>query len=517
MLNKQIRSVLFASVAALAVTACGADDVASPGEGNIIVLPAPAPAPAPAPTPTPTPTPGSGPAASCPTGTANVGTITTGNGEEVRNCQISGIITGNLLIPKAVGTVYSFSGEVDVGIDGGATGIITFEPGVTVFGSSGGDFLLVNRGSQIFAEGTATAPIIFTSRQNILGTTTADSIGQWGGVVILGRAPISNCATGDVSNPGGTRTDCEAIIEGPANAVYGGTLPNDSSGRLSYLQIRYPGFEVSTGNELNGISLGGVGRGTFFQNIQVHNSSDDAVEWFGGRVNGKNLAFTGNDDDSVDSDVGYKGFNQFVLAVQRVNGGDHNWEADSNGDEDAQPRQNYAMANGTLVSRGGNTTILMRGGGDYEMYNSVISSAAGSNRCLDMDGSATVQAANPALDENGPPVFQSVFMSCSGGAFVDDGNVTVAAIQTIFNAGTNNTSAGTSTLASSAWPIAFINGTNENGVTPFDAASVAASFQFGDYEPVNYIGAVKDANDTRFQGWTCGLYANDCAVAPTIG
>ncbi|NQV95473.1 MAG: hypothetical protein HQ482_10160, partial [Sphingomonadales bacterium] len=318
MLNKQFRSVLFAGVAALAVTACGADDVASPGEGNLVILPAPAPAPAPTPAPTPTPTPTAGPAASCATGTANVGTITTGNGEVVRNCQISGIITGNLLVPKAAGTIYSFSGEVDVGIDGGAAGIITFEPGVTVFGSSGGDFLLVNRGSQIFAEGTATAPIIFTSRQNILGTTTADSIGQWGGVVILGRAPISNCATGSVSNPGGTRTDCEAIIEGPANAVYGGTLPNDSSGRLSYLQVRYPGFEVSTGNELNGISLGGVGRGTFFQNIQVHNSSDDAVEWFGGRVNGKNLAFTGNDDDSVDSDVGYKGFNQFVLAVQRV-------------------------------------------------------------------------------------------------------------------------------------------------------------------------------------------------------
>ena len=133
MLNKQIRSVLFASVAALAVTACGADDVASPGEGNLVVLPTPAPTPAP--TPTPTPTPGSGPAASCPTGTANVGTITTGNGEEVRNCQISGIITGNLLVPKKAGTIYSFSGEVDVGIDGGATGIITFEPGVTVFGN----------------------------------------------------------------------------------------------------------------------------------------------------------------------------------------------------------------------------------------------------------------------------------------------------------------------------------------------------------------------------------------------
>ncbi|MEP6345021.1 MAG: hypothetical protein ABJ082_04315, partial [Parasphingorhabdus sp.] len=209
MLNKQFRSVLFAGVAALAVTACGADDVASPGEGNIVVLPSPTPAPTPAPTPTPTPTPAGTPATDCPTGTANVGTITTGNGEQARNCQVSGIIQGNLVLPKrpdTQNTVYSLSGGVEVGVDGGAQGILTVEPGVTVFGSSGGDFLLVNRGSQLFAEGTASRPIIFTSRQNILGTSGVDSIGQWGGIVILGRAPISDCATGGASNPGGSRT-----------------------------------------------------------------------------------------------------------------------------------------------------------------------------------------------------------------------------------------------------------------------------------------------------------------------
>ncbi|WP_373490845.1 hypothetical protein [Parasphingorhabdus sp.] len=511
MLNKQFRSVLFAGVAALAVTACGADDVASPGEGNIIVLPTPGPAPAPTPTPGPTPTPPGTPAADCPNGTANVGTITTGNGEQARNCQLSGVIQGNLLLPKrpdTANTVYSLSGAVEVGIDGGAQGILTIEPGVVIFGSSGGDFLLVNRGSQLFAEGTATSPIIFTSRQNILGTTGVDSIGQWGGLVMLGRAPTSDCATGGPSNPGGTRTDCEAIIEGPSNAVYGGTLPNDNSGRLSYVQVRYPGFEVSPGNELNGITLGGIGRGTFFQNIQVHNSSDDAVEWFGGRVNGKNLVMTGTDDDSVDSDSGYKGHNQFVLAVQRANGGDHVMEADSNGDEDAQPRQDHKLANITFVSRGGNHNILLRGGGDYAFYNAVLTSPAA---CIDIDSATTVQAADPAKDENGPPVFESVFMSCAT-AFVDDGNVTVAQIQTIFNAGSNNTANGTSTLSNASAAFPFINGANENGVTPF-AVSTINSF----FEDVNYIGAVRDANDTRFQGWTCSLYGNDCATAPVIG
>ena len=510
MLNKQFRSVLFASAAALAVSACGADDVASPGEGNLVVLPSPTPTPTPAPTPTPTPVAGT-PATDCPTGTANVGTITTGNGEEARNCQVSGVIQGNLVLPKRASTentVYSLSGGVEVGIDGGAQGILTIEPGVTVFGSSGGDYLLVNRGSQLFAEGTASAPIIFTSRQNILGTAGVDSIGQWGGIVILGRAPISDCATGGASNPGGARADCEAIVEGPANAVYGGTLPTDSSGRMSYLQVRYPGFEVSPGNELNGITLAGVGSGTFFQNIQVHNSSDDGVEWFGGRVNGKNLAFTGIDDDSVDSDSGYQGANQYVLAVQRVGGGDHVMEADSNGDEDAEPRQRHLLANVTFVSSGQDHVILLRGGGDYEFYNSIFNSAAA---CIDIDSATTVQAAGAAADENGPPVFQSLFMSCAT-SFVDDGNITVAEIQTIFNAGTNNTASGTSTLANASAAFPFINGANENAVTPF-AASGASSF----FEDAAYIGAVKDANDTRFQGWTCGLYANDCIVAPTIG
>ena len=327
-------------------------------------------------------------------------------------------------------------------------------------------------------------------------------------MVILGRAPISDCATGGASNPGGTRTDCEAIVEGPTNAVYGGTLPADSSGRLSYVQVRYPGFEVSPGNELNGITLAGVGSGTFFQNIQVHNSSDDGVEWFGGRVNGKNLVMTGIDDDSVDSDSGFQGNNQFVLVVQRAGAGDHVMEADSNGDEDAEPRQRHRLANVTFVSSGEDHVILLRGGGDYEFYNSVFNSPAA---CIDIDSATTIQAAGAAVDENGPPVFESLFMSCAT-AFVDDGNITAAQIQTIFNAGTNNTDSGTSTLANSAAAFPFINGATENAVTPF-AVNAVNSF----FEDVTYIGAVQDANDARFQGWTCGLYADDCGTAPTIG
>lgn len=523
MINSKLRSILYVSAVAITLSACsGADNVASPGEGNFVVLPPSAPTPPPPPPPPPAPS--AGPAATCPQGTANVGTLTTGSGENVRNCQLSGNVTGNLVIPRQAGTVYSLSGAVIVGTDAGSTGtggtqgILTIEPGVTFFGSSGGDFLLVNRGSQIFAEGTAAAPIIFTSRQNIDGVTGVNSIGQWGGIVILGRAPISDCATGAPTNPGGIRTDCEAIVEGPTNAVYGGNAPLDSSGRLAFIQVRYPGFEVSPGNELNGITLAGVGAGTFFQNIQVHNSSDDGIEWFGGRVNGRNLALTGNDDDSIDSDSGYQGANQFVLVVQRVGGGDHVWEADSNGNEDALPRQLHQIANYTFASSGGDHNINLRGGGDYELYNGVMSnaaSAASGIACIDPDGAAVVQPANPALEENGPPVFQSTFLTCAT-PFADDGNITVAAIQTIFNAGSNNVANGTSTLALSAAPFGFINGANENAATPSATAlNTINSF----FLNTNFVGAVSDANDTRFQGWTCGLYTADrsCLIAPVIG
>jgi hypothetical protein len=445
-----------------------------------------------------------------------VGTIPTATSGTLRNCQISGIVTGNLLIPNRQGTIYSFSGQVDVGVDGGTSGILTVEPGVVIFGSSGGDFLLVNRGSQLFAEGTASSPIIFTSRQNVTGDSGVDSIGQWGGVVVLGRAPISDCNTGAPTNPGGTRTDCEAIVEGPSNAVYGGNLPTDSSGRISFLQVRYPGFAVGQGNELNGITLGGVGRGTFFQNIQIHNSSDDGIEWFGGRVNGKNLALTGNDDDSIDSDLGYAGFNQFVLVVQRLNGGDRGWEADSNGNEDAEPRQDFRLANATIVSRGSSPVAQLRGGGDYALYNTILDSN-GTSVCLEVDGAATVQAMNNAIDENGPPVFQSVFASCDVLADSSSG-VTAATVMTIFNSGANNTATGTTSLVAGAAAFPFINGATENGVAVFDAAAVATMFGFTDFEAVTNIGAVSGANDTRFQGWTCGLFAADpaCTTLPVI-
>ncbi len=496
----KIRAFLLLSTV-IPLAACGADDIASPGEG-VIVVPGGGGAPPPPPPPPPPPSAGE-PADSCPQGTANVGVIA-----NQRNCQVSGVITGNLTLANLPGVIYSLSGRVqvgrDVGADGnapnGAQGILTIEAGVRVFGSQGADFLLVSRGSQLYAEGNANEPIVFTSRQNIEGTAGPDDIGQWGGIVILGRAPISSCI-GAGATPG--TADCQGQVEGTSGeAFYGGGVTNDNSGRIRYVQVRYAGFTVTEGNELNGITIAGVGAGTTLDHIQVHNGSDDGIEWFGGINNARYLVLTGIDDDSLDVDNGYKGAVQFVIAVQRANSGDKIIEGDSPGDENSVPRTDFEVANATFVGSGGADALNLRGGMDFSLINSVVT---GAPACIDIDGNGTIQGAGAGPDEDGPPVFAGVYLACDT-PFKDDSDVTAAQIAAIFNSGPNNTANGNSTLQAT-----FINGQNES-----DADTVQASTYNSFFVDTDYIGAVEDANDTWWQNWTCGLGTNSpsCTAVP---
>lgn len=513
--------------AAIPLAACGADDVASPGEG-VIVVPAPAPAPAPSPSPSPTPTPpAQGPAADCPTGTTNVGVI--GN---YRSCRIPALVTGSLTLPRRAGTAYEMNGRVDVGIDaggagtGGTAGILTVEAGAIVYANttnSDNDFLVVNRGSRIIAEGTETLPIIFTAQQNLTGAVTDDSQGLWGGVILAGRAPISNCN----QTVAGGSVGCENVVEGTGTALYGGATPTDTSGVFRYVQIRYSGTVISPNNELQGLTLGGVGSGTTIDHVQIHNSSDDGVEIFGGRVNMRFLVVTGADDDSVDTDVGYQGFMQFVLAAQKPNNtqtDNYIMEIDSNGSEDALPRQFGRIANFTFIhtSTATNAAIRLRGGADFIFVNGIV---VGPTACLNTVASndpaapSTIRPADATLQDQGPPVFNSVFFACASPfAATTQGGVTITTDQqaTFFNAGTNNTAMGTGALQS-----VFL---------PAGAAATTMAFNAATLNPsgsaflvtTNYIGAVRDANDTWYQGWTCnsnrlnlGAMSGACTALPT--
>lgn len=143
-----------------------------------------------------------------------------------------------------------------------------------------------------------------------------DNTGLWGGLVVLGEAP-TNLA--DIYGVGYGK----GIVEGltvpgfpAADATYGGNLPNDNSGSLSYISIRHAGDEIGTSNELNGLTMGAVGAGTRISFIEVYANFDDGFEWFGGTVNGDHLAAFFVGDDSFDADLGYTGVNQFLTTFQ---------------------------------------------------------------------------------------------------------------------------------------------------------------------------------------------------------
>ena len=508
------------------LAACGPTDVASPGEG-VIVAPAPTP-PAP---PPPPPAGGGVPAAACPSGPY----IDRGVVGTRRACELPSRFSTDTTIVNAPGVAYSISGPVNIGTDCGGdpaaplpgcqAATLTIQPGTLLFASAGSDYLVANRGSRLNAVGTAASPIIFTVRANLLGTTTDASQGLWGGIILLGRAPISDCNTAVA----GGSVNCQQVIEGTTSSLYGGASPNDNSGIIQYVQIRYSGFAIAPGNELQGLTMGGVGQLTTVDHIQIHNSSDDGIEIFGGRPNLKNIVISGADDDGLDTDLGYRGTIQFVIAVQRdSSNGDSMIEADSNGNEDALPRQYTRVSNATFVQRStvqGLNEILMRGGTDYALLNSVVT---GGTNCLDMDETAgtTTRAADGPLQDLGPPVFRSVVMSCTN-PFTNDGNVSTATLGTIFGTGTNNNNqAYTPSLAS-----IFINGANETAVTATDPTAFNADSLAGAGQPnaaapnrftaVTWIGAVRDAADTWYQGWTCsasyvsfGAGSTNCTVTP---
>ena len=490
---------LVLGVSALALAGCGADEIVSPGTGGNITINNP-PAPAPSPTPTPTPTQAVTPANGCPTisdaqGLTDDGTITGPTGE-YRICTLPARFNTSSNLPFIEGLLYRMNGRVDVGTDGGPTPsgsdtdvTLSIEPGVIVY-ASGSSFLFVNRGNRIDAVGTASRPIIFTSRDDVLGLNNANSSGQWGGVVLGGRAPVTDCIA-PAATPG--TVDCERQVEGAAQpAIFGGATPDDDSGNLEFVQIKYSGFVLSGDNELQSLTTGGTGSGTTFNNVMSYNSSDDGVEFFGGFVNMKNLVVVGAEDDSIDTDTGVKANLQYVVAVQRQEVGDTIIEADSNnGLEGQTPRQNTQISNATFVQRKTDDQVVrIRGGTDYALVNTVIVDASQGTPCLRIDLPETLQATG--ADENGPPVFESLVLDCDNAFRSGSGGVSEAQVQAVFDAGSNNNANFSNTLT-----MTYINGANEDAVPAFDPTALSSFF-----DSVSFIGAAQ-AGSTRFEGWTC--------------
>ena len=223
------------------------------------------------------------------------------NGEETVSGEISSDVTWTS------NNIYKLDGKVYV--TGGAT--LTIEAGTIIKGMEGQEAsasaLIVTRGAKIMAEGTADNPIIFTSV--IDDITYGEKVGSnlkretnelWGGVAILGNAPTS-AENGDKVGA------LEGIPAGNDNGKYGGDNAGDNSGMLKYVSIRHGGISIGEGNELNGLTLAGVGNGTTVENIEIYGTLDDGVECFGGTVNLKNVLVYYQGDDGIDLDQNYSG------------------------------------------------------------------------------------------------------------------------------------------------------------------------------------------------------------------
>ncbi len=227
-------------------------------------------------------------------------------------------------------TVYKLTAPVFV--EAGAS--LTIEAGTRIIGESG-SALIVTKDAKLYARGSRTAPIVFTSAK----APGERARGDWGGLVLLGNAPI---------NQGSARI--EGVDEQDPRGMFGGDQVGDSCGLLEFVRVEFAGFEVFTDNELNGLTLGGCGHKTIVRNVQVHRSLDDGVEVFGGDVDFKNIVVTGARDDGFDWDMGWRGRVQFLVVQQHADVGDNAFEADNwKKDHDASPRSAPTFYNVTLV------------------------------------------------------------------------------------------------------------------------------------------------------------------------
>jgi hypothetical protein len=306
-------------------------------------------------------------------------------------------------------------------VEGGVT--LTIEPGTVVRGlpdtltpgTNDPGTLVITRGAKIFAMGTKLKPIVFTNMDDDNfggnpGSFPYDSpsnargiTGTWGGLVVLGRTYVANATT---TGPSGSK---EVQIEGlnaagglglygncAASALFPSSCDDDDSGMLEYVSIRYGGFNLSANNEINGLTLGAVGRETEVRNVEVFQNKDDGVEFFGGTVGVKNVVLVAPGDDALDWDEGFRGKVQFAFLVQGTPGTD---KSDKGGELDggnvgdgSLPRAIPTVYNTTFVGNGAqknytahgeNTVLHFRDNSGGLWYNSAFLDFGGAEALIE--------------------------------------------------------------------------------------------------------------------------------------
>ena len=260
-------------------------------------------------------------------------------------------ITENVTLET--GKTYTLNGGVHV--KSGAT--LTIQPGVTIVAQHDEtvDYILIEQGAKIDAQGTAAQPIVMTSEKK--------EAGAGGGLHICGYAHTNN---------GSGKSEI-------GNAPYGGNNDADNSGTLKYIRLEYTGYAFDEEHEANGVSFYGVGNGTTVEHLQAYQGSDDGFEFFGGSVNVKYMVVTSCSDDSFDWTEGWNGKAQFLVAYQEGESSlgyacDCLMECDNNGTNNAAtPVAHPTIANATLIGNGGDAQgVRLRAGTQVELYNTII-------------------------------------------------------------------------------------------------------------------------------------------------
>jgi hypothetical protein len=392
---------------------------------------------------------------------------------------------------------WAISGPVRFGKSDASVNVtLTIEKGTTIVGikKSGGakTFLVIERGSKIMAEGTKDAPIVFTSGQPVGSRTKGD----WGGVVINGRASSNKCpATGA----------CDITAEAQ-QGIYGGDKDDDNSGVLRYVRIEFAGEQIDTENEFNGLTLNGVGSGTTIEYFQGHRNADDCVEFFGGTVNAKYILCTGTGDDNLDWTDGWRGKAQFVVAHQYASTG----EEDANGiegdnqssDNSATPRSSPVISHVTLIGIDQATKsklgMRLRRGTEAKIWNAIVEDF--NEACVQLDSPDTYANTYSGGALNGKLEIKYSLFKCTT-PFKKCGNSCTAAtdftVQEWFEdaqgaEANKQVTASSITSNSETTPDFKPKGdAMTGGVAPSDAFFTAAAFR----------GGVDPANDWT-TGWT---------------
>ena len=328
-----------------------------------------------------------------------------------RGCNLTGVYNQDIALTNEI--TWILDGLVRIGDDNANSATIWIEPGTILIGAGQtADYLYISPGSQIYANGTASAPIVLTSPQDGFISGTTPLPGDLGGLVVSGNAPVNACPEAPFN----------CFSEFDQSQRFGGDNPNESSGSITYFQVRYAGIEFQPDAEVNSFTFQGVGAGTTVKFIQAFRGQDDGVEFFGGNVRVRFVIVTEGGDDAIDWDLGYFGKLQFGLVIHGEGfGEDFGVEGASNPDNfDALQRATPSVANFTFLGNGnGDSGLLHKDGSGGIFYNTIVDGFPTS--CIEWaDAPATYDAAGtPEAPNTDVAAFNGVIINC-GVSFLDD-------------------------------------------------------------------------------------------------